>query len=101
MAKRGERKCIMCGKTYIYCPNCGKGDPNETFHYLFDTKECMEVNNILSRYTEGKVNKQLTKGALNVYDVQKMKFVPLVQAIVDEIFKADKKVKPVVDDVDE
>ena len=93
MAKRGERKCLVCGKVYMYCPNCGKGDPKESYKYLYDSSECREISHIIGRYTSGKMTKELAKGALNVYDVQEKKFEPDYQKVIDEIFKTDKKKK--------
>ena len=98
MAKRGERKCLVCGMTYMYCPDCGKGNPDETYKYLYNSSECHEISRIVGRYVAGKLTKELAKGALNVYDVQGKTFMPDYQKVIDEIYKADKKKRNAVED---
>lgn len=55
MAQRGERKCIVCGTKYTYCPNCGNGDPKDSYKFIYDKKECEDVFNICSRYHFGEL----------------------------------------------
>ena len=69
MAQRGERKCVVCGTTYIYCPNCGAGDPKDSYKYLYDTKQCEDVFNICSRYTFGYIKAAEAKKLLDKYDL--------------------------------
>lgn len=66
MAK--TRTCACCGKTYSYCPTCGK-DTTKPWLAICDTEECREVLNIISAYNMGIVDKDRVKTVLDKYNV--------------------------------
>lgn len=66
---RGERICVVCGKEYIYCPNCKKGDPNETWRFMYDSEECRDIFKICSNFAFGHINAETAKKKLEKYDV--------------------------------
>lgn len=67
MAK--TRTCACCGKTYKYCPTCGK-DIKKPWLAICDTEECREVLNIISAYNMGTVDKDRVKAVLDKYNVK-------------------------------
>lgn len=94
MAKRGTRHCLICGKQYIYCPNCGGGNKEETWRYLYDSEDCMEVFNILSRYINKHIDKEEAKSQYKALKISKdKKFTAEIQKQVDEIIKVEKAPK--------
>ena len=94
MAKRGTRHCIVCGKEYVYCPNCGGGNKEETWRYLYDTEQCNEIFNVLSRYTNSRIDKNEAEKQLKALKVTKgMKFTTEIENQISEIFKAEKAQK--------
>ena len=52
-----KRKCICCGKTYDYCPNCDKGN-NKLWMVTFDTELCKELFNEVSLYNVKRASKE-------------------------------------------
>lgn len=68
MAK-GERICVVCGTKYVYCPNCKKGDPKETWRYMYDSNQCRELFRICSDFAHGHINANEAKKRLSKYDL--------------------------------
>ena len=66
---RGERTCVVCGTKYIYCPNCKKGDPTETWRYMYDSEECREIFKTCSRFAFGHIDAEAAKKKLDKYDL--------------------------------
>ena len=51
---RGERKCVLCGTQYIYCPHC-KDDPKETWRFLYCSDNCRDVYHIIELWIAKKL----------------------------------------------
>lgn len=66
---RGERTCIVCGKKYVYCPNCQKGDPNETWRNIYCSEDCRSIFKICNSFAFGHINAEAAKKKLEKYDV--------------------------------
>ena len=93
MAK-GQRTCIICGSSYVYCPKCGNGDKAETWRYLYDTELCNNIFNVLSSYTHGHIKKAEAKDKLEALKIPKnMKFKTDIKDQIDEIMAAEPKTK--------
>ena len=94
MAKRGTRKCIICGKEYVYCPHCGNGSKEETWRYLYDSELCLNVFNVLSKYQFKHITKEEAKAEIEKLEIPKdVKFTGEVKKQVDEIVKTKKAPK--------
>jgi len=94
MSKRGMRSCIICGKEYRYCPNCGADNKDETWRYLYDSEECMNVFNILSNYKNNHIDKEDARDQFEALKVSKdKKFTAEIQKQLDEIVKVKKAPK--------
>lgn len=52
-----KRKCVCCGKTYEYCPNCEKKN-NEPWMVTFDTRLCKDLFNEVSLYNVKRIGKK-------------------------------------------
>ena len=102
--KRGTRQCIVCGKTYTYCPECGNGDINQSWKYLYDTDKCRQVFGILSRYAFGHIDGSQANDQLGTLDVSvNDSFVDDVKATINEIVQSQNlktsKSKNIVNDI--
>lgn len=94
MSKRGARNCIICGKEYRYCPNCGADNKDETWRYLYDSEECMNVFNILSRFKNGHIGKEEAKSQFKALKISRdKKFTAEIQKQIDDILKVEKAPK--------
>lgn len=67
--ERGERTCVVCGKEYIYCPNCKKGNPTETWRFMYDSEECRNIFKICSNFAFGHINAETAKKKLEKYNI--------------------------------
>lgn len=53
---RGERICVVCGKKYIYCPSCKKGNPTETWRFEKCGEDCRKIFRACSDFRFGHMN---------------------------------------------
>ena len=67
--QRGERTCVVCGATYVYCPNCKKGDPAETWRFMYDSEECRDIFKICSRFAFGHINAEEAQKKLEKFNI--------------------------------
>lgn len=86
--ERGTRKCIVCGKAHVYCPTCGKGNPKETWRYLYDDESCRNIFNITADFQNGHIEKTVAKEKLQK-ELTGKTLRPEYQAIVDAITAPD------------
>ena len=62
------RICLCCGKSYDYCPNCGKNS-STPWMFNYDTEACKEIFNAVSGYNMGIVNEEGVKKVLDKFSV--------------------------------
>lgn len=62
-----ERKCLCCGKSYDYCPNCGKSSTPWKFN--FDSESCRDLFNAVSGYNMKLIKKDGVKEVLDKYSI--------------------------------
>lgn len=48
-----ERKCLFCGKGYLYCPNCKDYSSYPTWMFNFDTEKCRDLYKVIGGYNIG------------------------------------------------
>ena len=60
--------CLCCGKSYNYCPNCGK---NSSTPWMadYDTEACRELFNAISGYNMELFKEDVVKNVLNKYSI--------------------------------
>lgn len=63
------RTCIVCGKEYRYCKSCTKHAKKETWHVLYDSKNCKNISQILTDYDLNRISKEEAKDALSKCDL--------------------------------
>lgn len=62
-----ERKCILCGKTYKYCPHCRDYDSLPKWMTMFDRSECKEIFDAVSEFNFGNISALEAKNVLDKY----------------------------------
>ena len=90
--KRGERTCIVCSQKYLYCPNCGIGDPQETWRNLYDSEGCNKIFDVVSLYKNGHINKseaimKLKSPLVDLSDLNK--YGEEYRVVLEELIKDD------------
>ena len=63
-----ERKCKCCGKSYDYCPNCGKSS-STPWMFNFDTESCKELFNAVSAYNMNLIKEDGIKKIVSKYNI--------------------------------
>ena len=87
--KGKARICHTCGKEYHYCPRCREDENKPTWMFVWDTLECKEVFNILSRYNSGDYSKEEAREALKKAISHEITFTDAIQKEIDEILKEE------------
>ena len=72
MAK--NRTCLICGEKYDYCPHCDRDRLKPMWYFVFCSKKCYELDDILSQNTAGNLslaeaNKKLKNVVFNKEDI--------------------------------
>lgn len=96
-----ERKCILCGITYKYCPHCGEFDTLPKWMTMFDKEACKEIFNAVSEYNFGKLTTAQAKMVLDKYPLEDhTKYTKITQkSIADIDMKVNKSKKRTVKNV--
>ena len=63
-----QRKCKCCGKSYDYCPNCGKSS-STPWMFSFDTEACKELFNAVSAYNMKLIKEDGIKNIVEKYSI--------------------------------
>lgn len=67
MPKNTERKCIVCGKTYSFCPSCKNASSGDGWRFLYHDENCRDMCEILFSYRGKEITKEQAKRKLMVY----------------------------------
>lgn len=97
--KAKKRICHTCGKEYSYCPRCKEDENKPTWMFVWDTEECREVFNTLSRYNSKDYSKEEAKKILNKTISHSIIFTKNIQKEIDEILKEEIIEEPIVEKI--
>ncbi len=86
---RGDRKCVVCGKKYNFCPICGKNDPYETWKYIYCSEDCRQLFNTVSDWKAQKLNATTAKIKLDSINIPPLKNLhSSIRKNIDDIYTA-------------
>lgn len=66
---RGDRICELCGKKYVYCPSCKKGNPVETWRYKYCGEDCRKIFRACADFHFGHMNASQAQDYLKDIDL--------------------------------
>lgn len=92
MAEKNNKKCIICGTMYSYCPNCHHDNDKPTWFAIFDGQNCFDIYEICTSYRDGTINKKTAFEKISICDITKLEeFNPTTKAQIEEIltYKAE------------
>ena len=69
MANKNNRKCLICGKTYSYCPVCGADRKKPSWYSIFDGDNCNNIYNAVTGYRDGLFTIEEAREKLNACDL--------------------------------
>lgn len=91
-----NRKCIVCGSEYSYCPFCFEDRNKPTWMNMFDKQDCKDLFDIGCAFEQGKMSANEAAKKINGKDISNIKSPSLKESIdkikADKVFtKEDKK----------
>jgi uncharacterized membrane protein YgaE (UPF0421/DUF939 family) len=72
MAVKNNKKCIICGTAYSYCPSCSRDMDKPSWYTLFHSDNCNNIYNIVTGYRDGLLTIAEAKTRLKTLDLSKI-----------------------------
>lgn len=94
MSKKDNRTCIICGKSYYYCPSCGHDSHKPAWYAIFDGENCHTIYEVCTDYRDNRIDKEEANARINKCDLSDIKDFPeATQNQIKEMIKVveDKK----------
>lgn len=95
---KNNRECIICGRSYHYCPTCGADAGKPTWYAIFDGDNCHDIYETCVAYRDKIITGKKAYNELNKLDLSYIdSIVPVTKAQIEEILnfqdtpKEDKK----------
>jgi len=87
-----ERKCVVCGKEYEYCPHCARFKHLPVWMLAYCSDDCKETYMAINQYDFGHID---AKEALKIVDSYKVKIAnkELAKSVKDMKKETKKKVE--------
>ena len=93
MGRQNNRTCIICGKQYHYCPNCGEDAGKPTWYFVFDGQNCHDIYDVCTNYRDGKIDVAKAYELISNLDISEINsFQEATRAQINEIIKNGKPV---------
>ena len=87
-----ERKCVVCGAEYKYCPKCSAYKNMERWHINYCSNKCKDTFNILNPYAFKHIDLETAKEELKKIGINKESvLLGEYNTILDEIYSRSKK----------
>jgi len=93
-----ERKCIVCGTTYSYCPRCKQYESSPRWKVNFCSEDCKNIFSVIDKFIFKHISAEDAKKALNESKVviksdELKKVVNSIMATEDKEEKEEKRRK--------
>nr|WP_270248912.1 hypothetical protein [Coprococcus catus] len=81
-----NRKCIICGTRYSYCPHCSEDANKPTWMAIFCGENCKDIYTTLDDFRDGRISREDAQIVLNGLDLSPIEKLPKnFQEIFNEI----------------
>lgn len=64
-----KKKCLFCGKEYVYCNHCREYANAPEWKVNFDSEKCHDIYNVMAQYGMGSKTIEDVKTVLDKYEV--------------------------------
>ena len=68
-SNKPNRRCLICGKEYSYCPNCGPDKKKPTWYALFHGENCNAIYDACTEYRDGIIDLATARNRLKSLDL--------------------------------
>lgn len=73
MVKKNNKKCIVCGKVYTFCPSCAEFDNYPRWLSIYHDENCKNIFTATSDYLAGDITDEQARKILDTCDLSKKK----------------------------
>ncbi len=99
MARKENRKCIVCSKKYSYCPSCEEDKNKEPWHVLYCSDNCKTIFETASDFLEKAISKEAAKEKFDKCDLtNKIDFHHKISDAIDMVYGNIKKTNETKDE---
>lgn len=75
MSKKELRTCVLCGKTYSFCPVCNPEDRlKPTWYFCWCSDNCHEIDEVTSAFEDGRMTDIEAKAKLEKLDLSRKEY---------------------------
>lgn len=75
MSKKELRTCVLCGKTYSFCPVCNPEDRlKPTWYFCWCSDNCYEIDEVTSAFEDGRMTDIEAKAKLEKLDLSRKEY---------------------------
>ena len=94
MGKKNNRSCLICGRSYSYCPSCGADSSKPTWYFLFDCKNCLDIYDVCTEYRDNILNAKEAYEKVSKLDISKLEnFNDVTKGQIKEIIELNQSVR--------
>ena len=101
MGKQNNRICIICGKSYSYCPNCGEDVNKPSWYFIFDSQNCHDIYEVCTQYRDKKIDVKKAYELISKLDLSNIEdFVEVTKNQIKEIIRLNEEATNVKESVE-
>ena len=101
MGKKNNRKCIICGNSYHFCPTCGEDTGKPTWYFIFDGENCHDIYEVCTQYRDKKIDVKKAYELISKLDLSNIEdFVEVTKNQIKEIIRLNEEATNVKESVE-
>ena len=101
MGKKNNRKCIICGHSYHFCPTCGEDAGKPTWYFIFDGENCHNIYEVCTQYRDKKIDAKKAYELISKLDLSNIEdFVEVTKNQIKEIIRLNEEATNVKESVE-
>ena len=101
MGKKNNRKCIICGHSYHFCPTCGEDAGKPTWYFIFDGENCHDIYEVCTQYRDKKIDAKKAYELISKLDLSNIEdFVEVTKNQIKEIIRLNEEATNVKESVE-
>ena len=101
MRKKNNRKCIICGHSYHFCPTCGEDAGKPTWYFIFDGENCHDIYEVCTQYRDKKIDVKKAYELISKLDLSNIEdFVEVTKNQIKEIIRLNEEATNVKESVE-
>ena len=101
MGNKNNRKCIICGHSYHFCPTCGEDAGKPTWYFIFDGENCHDIYEVCTQYRDKKIDVKKAYELISKLDLSNIEdFVEVTKNQIKEIIRLNEEATNVKESVE-